>query len=354
MLGISERFRVKPGMTRGISIGGCMRVLLTGGAGYIGSHIAVELLESGYDVTIADNYSNSSPEVINRIKDITGKSVDAYKVDISDMSGVSELFAGKKTEAVIHLAGHKAVGESVSAPLKYYRNNLCCTITLLEAMEKYGVGKLIFSSSATVYGAVNEPPYTEEMETGKCANPYGTTKQMIEQIITDAAAAGSVSAVILRYFNPVGAHKSGLIGDEPDGTPNNLMPYITRVACGKLPELNVYGGDYPTKDGTCIRDYIHVVDLAKGHVKALEYDAGHGTEIINLGTGNGLSVLEMIGAFEKANGIKLPYKVAPRRAGDLPAAFADAAKAYRLMGWKAALTVEDMCRDAYNFEGFGS
>ena len=329
-----------------------MRVLLTGGAGYIGSHIAVELLESGYDVTIADNYSNSSPGVIRKIAEITGKKVDAFDADISDIAGVSELFVKSKPDAVIHLAGYKAVGESVSTPLKYYRNNIDCALSILEAMEKHGVGKLIFSSSATVYGAANEPPYTEDMVTGKCANPYGATKQIIEQIIIDTAAAGSISAVILRYFNPAGAHKSGLIGEEPSGTPNNLMPLITQAARGIIPELQVFGDDYPTRDGTCIRDYIHVTDLAKGHVKALEYSAG--TEILNLGTGNGYSVLEMIAAFEKANNIKLPYKIAPRRAGDLPETYADVSKAHRLMGWKATLTIEDMCRDAFLYSRIGS
>lgn len=326
-----------------------MNVLLTGGAGYIGSHIAVELLECGYDVTIADNYSNSAPNVIKKIEEITGASAQAHVLDVTDAKSVDELFGRNTPDAVIHLAGYKAVGESVGAPLKYYRNNIDCMLTILEAMEKHGVRKLIFSSSATVYGSANEPPYTEEMHTGKCSNPYGTTKLMIEEIIADTAAAGRLSAVILRYFNPVGAHASGLIGEMPQGVPNNLMPYITQVAAGRLPELSVFGNDYPTRDGTCLRDYIHVVDLAKGHVSALGYPMEPGrAEIFNLGTGSACSVLEMVEAFERVNGVKIPYRIAPRRAGDLPAAFADAGKAFSLLGWKADLTLEDMCRDAYN------
>lgn len=325
-----------------------MKVLLTGGAGYIGSHITVELLNRGYDVSIADNYSNSSPGVLEKIERITGRSVNAHRIDVTDPAGVDDVFRNVKPDAVIHLAGYKAVGESVRAPLKYYRNNIDCALTLLEAMEKYKVERLIFSSSATVYGVESEPPYTEDMETGKCSNPYGSTKLMIEEIIADAAYAGNISAIILRYFNPVGAHPSGLIGEAPRGTPNNLMPYITQVASGVLPELSVFGGDYPTRDGTGVRDYIHVVDLAKGHISALDYNIERGNvEFFNLGTGYGCSVLEMISAFERVNGVKIPYSIAPRRAGDLPATYADAAKAFRLLGWRAEMTVEDMCRDAY-------
>jgi len=329
-----------------------MNVLLTGGTGYIGSHIAIELLDAGHNVIIADNFSNSSPEVARSITKITGKPVALYELDVADSRTVEQMFREHKPDAVIHLAGFKAVGESVREPLKYYRNNLDCTLTLLEVMERYGVGRLIFSSSATVYGTPERLPYTEEMKAGECTNPYGSTKQMIEQIIMDTAETGWLSAVILRYFNPVGAHGSGLIGESPRGVPNNLMPYVTQVATGKLPHLKIYGNDYPTADGTGVRDYIHVVDLAKGHVSALEYCAGHsGVEIFNLGTGRGHSVLELIYAFERVNGIKIPYETAPRRAGDLPESFADASKAERIMGWRAALTIEDMCKDALRAAG---
>ena len=326
-----------------------MNILLTGGAGYIGSHIAIELLNTGYNVIIADNFSNSSPDVAERIEKITGKSALVYDLDITDTDGLDKLFHENKPDAVIHLAGHKAVGESVNEPLKYYRNNLDCALTLLEVMQRHNVCKIIFSSSATVYGTPERLPFTEGMKPGECTNPYGRTKQMIEQIITDTASTGWLSAVILRYFNPVGAHKSGLIGESPRGIPNNLMPYIIQVAAGILPELGVFGNDYPTRDGTGIRDYIHVVDLAKGHVDALKYCAAHdGVEMINLGTGKGCSVFELVETFERVNGVKIPYKVGPRRAGDLPETYADVSKAERIMGWKAELTIEDMCRDAWN------
>jgi len=327
-----------------------MRVLLTGGAGYIGSHIAVELLDSGYEVIIVDNYSNSHPGTIENIRKITGKELISYEVDVADAAGVGRIFRENTPDAVIHLAGYKAVGESVSEPLKYYKNNLYCTITLLEAMEKHGVKQLIFSSSATVYGEQDRLPYTEDMRHGVSTNPYGSTKQMIERIIMDAAGPGALSAVILRYFNPVGAHRSGLIGESPRGIPNNLMPYVTQVATGKLPELNVFGNDYPTKDGTGVRDYIHVVDLAKGHVSALKHTAAHpGVSVFNLGTGRGYSVLEIINAFERVNGVAVPYKIAPRRAGDLPECYADPSKASLLLGWKAELSLDDMCRDSYAY-----
>jgi len=326
-----------------------VNVLLTGGTGYIGSHIAVELLNTGYAVIIADDFSNSSPDVTKKITEITGKTLTVCELDVADADGVDKLFREKKPDAVIHLAGFKAVGESVFKPLKYYRNNLDSTLTILEAMENYGIGQLIFSSSATVYGAQERLPYTEDMKLGICSNPYGSTKQMIEQIIIDIATSGWLSAAILRYFNPVGAHKSGLIGESPRGTPNNLMPYITQVATGKLPELKIYGNDYPTSDGTGVRDYIHVVDLAKGHVKALEYCMKHpGIEVFNLGTGHGNSVFELISVFERVNNIKIPYTIAPRRPGDLPEAYADATKAEKLLGWKTELTTEDMCRDSLN------
>ena len=329
-----------------------MKILLTGGAGYIGSHIAVELMDCGYDVIIADDYSNSSPEVVRSIEKISGKPPMVYMLDVSDRDGLDGLFCENRPDAVIHLAGYKAVGESVAVPLKYYRNNLDCTLTLLEMMRKHGVGRLIFSSSATVYGALHSPPYTEDMEPGVPTNPYGSTKQIIERMIADTAESGEferLSAVNLRYFNPVGAHISGLIGESPQGVPNNLMPYITKVAAGKLPELSVFGNDYPTKDGTGVRDYIHVADLAKGHVSALEYCIENpGVETINLGTGRGHSVLELVGMFEKVSGVKIPYKIAPRRDGDLAETYADASKAEKLMGWKAELGLEDMCRSAWN------
>jgi len=325
-----------------------VNVLLTGGAGYIGSHIAVELMDSGIDVTIADDYSNSSPEAIGNIAKITDKKPVVYELDVADTKAVNAMFSESKPDAVIHLAGFKAVGESVAEPLKYYRNNLDCTITLLEAMNSYNVRNLIFSSSATVYGAQNRLPYTEDMQAGASTNPYGSTKQMIEQIIADTAVAGSISAVILRYFNPVGAHKSGYIGESPRGIPNNLVPYIMQVATGKLPELKVYGNDYPTRDGTGVRDYVHVVDLAQGHVSALHYCMDNtGVEVFNLGTGRGYSVLELIEAFERVNDVKIPYVIAPRRAGDLPETYSNADKSERLLGWKSKLTLDDMCRDSY-------
>ena len=326
-----------------------MNVLLTGGMGFIGSHIAVELLDCGHDVIIADDFSNSTPDVARYIKEISGRDLTVCELNVTDIAGVDKLFRDNKPDAVIHLAGFKAVGESVLEPLKYYRNNLDCTLTLLETMKRYNVRNLIFSSSATVYGPPERLPYTEDMKTGECTNPYGSTKQMIERIIMDTAMNGWLSVVILRYFNPVGAHKSGLIREEPRGIPNNIMPYITQVATGKLPELNIFGNDYPTNDGTGIRDYIHVVDLAKGHVSALEYCINHpGIEVFNLGTGCGYSVFELINTFENTTGIKIPYVIAPRRCGDLPESFADATKAEKLLNWKTRLTIEDMCRDAQN------
>jgi UDP-glucose 4-epimerase len=329
-----------------------MKILLTGGAGYIGSHTAAELLNAGYEVVIADNFSNSAPAVVDRIEKITGKSTRVYRVDVADPAALDDVFRREKIDAVIHFAGLKAVGESVQIPLMYYRNNLDCTLSLLETMEKHNVNVIIFSSSATVYGTPDRLPMSEEMKTGPCSNPYGSTKLMIEQIITDAAAARpALSAVLLRYFNPIGAHPSGLIGDMPSGIPNNLMPYITQVAVGKLQRLNVYGDDYPTTDGTGVRDYIHVVDLAKGHVAALDYGLKHpGVEAVNLGTGTGVSVLEMVRTFAAVNCVDIPYAVAPRRPGDIAASFASADKALRLMGWKAALSLEDMCRDSWNWQ----
>ena len=327
------------------------KVLLTGGAGFIGSHTAVELLNKGYEVVIADNLSNSSRDAIDRIETICGKRPLFYEIDVCDPAAVTSLFAEQPIEAVIHFAGFKAVGESVAKPIEYYRNNLDSTLTLLETMRRYGTRRFVFSSSATVYGA-SEPPFSEEMPTGGCTNPYGWTKYMIEQILKDASAADpSLSVILLRYFNPVGAHESGLIGEKPNGIPNNLMPYITQVAAGIRDHLNVFGNDYETEDGTGVRDYIHVVDLAKGHVAALAYAEEHsGTEIFNLGTGKGSSVLEMVQAFERANGVPVPYEIAPRRPGDLAFSYAKTDKAERLLGWKAEKNLEDMCRDAWHFE----
>ncbi len=329
-----------------------MNILLTGGAGYIGSHTAVELLNAGHGVVIVDNYSNSCPEAIRRIEKITGKKAVAYEADAADTAALDRVFAENKIDAAIHFAGLKAVGESVALPLKYYRNNIDSTLSLLEAMDKHGVKRLIFSSSATVYGTPDKLPYTEDMQVGGCVNPYGWTKLMIEQIITDYANANAdFSAVLLRYFNPVGAHSSGLIGENPRDIPNNLMPYISQVAVGKLKELRIFGNDYPTKDGTGVRDYIHVVDLAKGHAMALDYCEKHsGVEAINLGTGVGCSVLEMATTFARVNDVSVPYRFAERRGGDLPEYYADSSKAERVLGWRAQLSLEDMCRDSWNWQ----
>lgn len=327
-------------------------ILLAGGAGYIGSHTAVELLNSGYSVIIADNYSNSCPEAIKRVEKITGKSVKTYELDITNSDKLDKVFQNNKIDAVIHFAGLKAVGESVTEPVKYYRNNIDTTLTLLETMKKHDVKNIIFSSSATVYGAENSVPYKEEMKRGTCTNPYGWTKAMMEQIFEDTANADSrFSVVILRYFNPIGAHDSGLIGEDPQGIPNNLMPYISQVAVGKLKQLTVYGNDYPTPDGTCRRDYIHVVDLAKGHVKAIEYVMQNsGVEIFNLGTGIPYSVTEIVTAFERVNNLKINYVYGKRRDGDLPDCYANADKALQVLGWKTEKSLEDMCRDSWNWQ----
>ena len=327
-------------------------ILLAGGAGYIGSHTAVELLEAGYDVVIADNYSNSCPESIKRVEEITGKSVKAYEVDIKDKAKLETVFTENKIDAVIHFAGLKAVGESVAKPILYYRNNIDTTLSLLECMEKYGVNNIIFSSSATVYGEENPVPYTEEMHRGTCSNPYGWTKAMMEQILEDAAKANKeLSVVLLRYFNPIGAHPSGKIGEDPQGIPNNLMPYVAQVAVGRRECLTIFGKDYPTPDGTCRRDYIHVVDLAVGHVKAIDYVFGHkGTEIFNLGTGTPYSVTEIVETFEKVNDMKINHVYGDRRAGDLPESYANADKALNILGWKTEKTLADMCRDTWNWQ----
>ncbi|MBR1444852.1 MAG: UDP-glucose 4-epimerase GalE [Firmicutes bacterium] len=329
-----------------------MNILLAGGAGYIGSHTAVELLNNGYDVVIADNYSNSDPEAIERIKKITGKDIISYEEDITDKTAVSEIFGNNKIDVVIHFAGLKAVGESVKIPVAYYRNNIDTTLTLLECMAEYGCHNIVFSSSATVYGEENDIPYVETMKKGTCSNPYGWTKSMMEQILSDASTADEeLSVVLLRYFNPIGAHESGLIGEDPQGIPNNLMPYISQVAVGRRDHLTIFGNDYKTKDGTCRRDYIHIMDLAGGHVKAVEYAAEHkGTEIFNLGTGTPYSVLEIVNAFEKANGIKIKYEFGERRSGDLPEFWADSCKAEKILGWKTSRSLEDMCKDTWNWQ----
>lgn len=328
------------------------KILLAGGAGYIGSHTAVELIQAGYETIIADNYSNSSPEVINRIAEITGKNVKAYEIDIKDCAGLEKIFQENDISAVIHFAGLKAVGESVEKPVLYYRNNIDTTLSLLECMNKYNVKNIIFSSSATVYGEENPVPYTEDMPRGTCTNPYGWTKVMMEQILEDSARADNeLSVVLLRYFNPIGAHGSGRIGENPQGIPNNLMPYIAQVAVGKRERLTVFGRDYDTPDGTCRRDYIHVVDLARGHVKAVDYVINHkGTEIFNLGTGIPYSVTEIVETFEKVNGIKINHVYGERRAGDLPESYAAAEKALRVLGWKTEKSLSDMCRDTWNWQ----
>lgn len=328
-----------------------MAILLTGGAGYIGSHTCVELINAGYETIIADNLNNSSPEVLKRLKEITGKEIPFYQVDVCEKDMLSTVFRENKIDAVIHFAGHKAVGESCILPLKYYRNNLDSTLTLLEVMKEFGCHQIVFSSSATVYGIPEKVPLTEDMPTG-CTNPYGWTKWMIEQILTDAAKANpELHVVLLRYFNPIGAHASGKIGEAPNGIPNNLLPYITQVAIGKRAQLSVYGDDYPTPDGTGVRDYIHVVDLAKGHVSAIQYATSHaGVEIFNLGTGIGYSVLDIVHTFEKVNQVKVPYVIVGRRPGDIAECYADPSKAARELGWKAEKSLEDMCRDSWNWQ----
>lgn len=328
------------------------KILLAGGAGYIGSHTAVELLSSGYEVIIADNYSNSCPEAVKRVEEITGKKVKAYEVDIKDREKLEKVFRENEIDAVIHFAGLKAVGESVEKPVMYYRNNIDTTLSLLECMKEYNVNNIIFSSSATVYGEENPVPYTEEMQRGTCTNPYGWTKVMMEQILEDAAKADkNLSVVLLRYFNPIGAHESGRIGEDPQGIPNNLMPYVAQVAVGRREKLTIFGKDYDTPDGTCRRDYIHVVDLAKGHVKAIEYVLENdGVEVFNLGTGTPYSVTEIVTTFEKENDIKINYVYGERRAGDLPESYANADKALRVLGWKTEKTLADMCRDTWNWQ----
>ena len=327
-------------------------ILLTGGTGFIGSHTAVELLNTGHDIIIVDNLSNSEASVVDRIGTITGKRPIFYGVDVADKAAMENIFSDHQIDAVIHFAGYKAVGESVQIPVAYYRNNLDTTLTLLEVMQERHCKRFIFSSSATVYGTSDKVPFTENAWELGCTNPYGWTKYMIEQILKDAAVADpELSVVLLRYFNPIGAHESGLIGEKPNGIPNNLMPYITQVAAGIRNHLSVFGDDYPTHDGTGVRDYIHVVDLAKGHVAAYDYSKKNtGCEIFNLGTGVGYSVLDIVNAFEEANGVKIPYEITSRRAGDIATCYASTEKARDVLGWRAEKTLLDMCRDSWRWQ----
>ena len=329
-----------------------MRILVTGGTGFIGSETVIALIEKGYEVSIVDNLYNSKKEVLNRIKTLTGVMPTFYEIDCCDMASFRKVFEAEHFDAVIHFAGLKAVGESVAKPVEYYSNNLISTCNLLTLMKEFNVKKLVFSSSATVYGVPDRVPLKETDPVKSATNPYGETKVMIERIITDYCAAdSSMNAVLLRYFNPIGAHPSGLLGEDPNGIPNNLMPYICQVAIGKLKCLKVYGDDYPTPDGSGIRDYIHVVDLALGHVATIKkLEENPGLVIYNLGTGQGTSVLEMISAFEKATGVKIPYEIVGRRAGDVTENYAECDKAKNELGWVAKYNVIDACRDAYNFQ----
>ena len=329
-----------------------MKILVTGGAGYIGSHTCVELIEAGYTPIVIDNLSNSNPEGLRRVGEITGKTVEFIEGDVRDEALLDEILTKHEISCAIHFAGLKAVGESVAKPLAYYQNNLDATLTLCKVMAKHDVKRIVFSSSATVYSGDNEMPLRETSKTGNCTNPYGWTKYMGEQILRDIAKADPAWSVVnLRYFNPVGAHASGKIGEHPNGIPNNLMPYISQTAIGRRDHLNVFGNDYPTPDGTGVRDYIHVVDLAKGHVAAIRYLMSHtGESVFNPGTGHGYSVLDMVHAFETANGVKVPYVIAERRPGDLPACYADPSKSLEVLGWKAERNLVDMCRDTWNWQ----
>ncbi len=329
-----------------------MAILVTGGAGYIGSHTCVELLNEGYEVVVLDNLSNSSEKSLERVKQITGKEVKFYKGDILDRDILKKVLETENIESCIHFAGLKAVGESVEKPWEYYNNNIAGTLTLVDVMRKHGCKNIIFSSSATVYGDPAMIPITEECPKGTCTNPYGWSKSMLEQVLSDMQKADPEwNVILLRYFNPIGAHKSGLIGENPNGIPNNLMPYITQVAVGKLKELGVFGDDYDTPDGTGVRDYIHVVDLAKGHVKAInKLKENVGLGIYNLGTGTGYSVLDIVKNFEAATGVKIPYAIKPRRAGDIATCYSDAAKAEKELGWKAQFGIKEMCADSWNWQ----
>ncbi len=329
-----------------------MAILVTGGAGYIGSHTVVELQEAGYDVVVADNLCNASEKALERVEEITKKPVKFYRADILDRAAMETIFEENEIEACIHFAGLKAVGESVEKPWEYYHNNISGTLTLVDVMRKHGCKNIVFSSSATVYGAPAFVPITEDCPKGQCTNPYGWTKSMLEQILSDMQSADPTwNVILLRYFNPIGAHKSGRIGENPNGIPNNLMPYVTQVAVGKLPYLRVFGNDYDTPDGTGVRDYIHVVDLAAGHVKAIEKMAQNpGLGIYNLGTGCGYSVLELVKNFEEASGVKIPYVIQERRAGDIASCYADAGKAQRELGWKAQRGIREMCEDSWRWQ----
>ena len=324
------------------------KILITGGAGYIGSHTALELLNEGYEVVVYDNLCNSSKESLKRVEELTGKTITFYEGDVMDEAALKAMLEKEGVDAVIHCAALKAVGESVQKPLEYYRNNITGTLTLMDVMKQTGVKNIVFSSSATVYGSPEEMPITEECPKGQCTNPYGWTKSMMEQIMTDVQKANpDMNVILLRYFNPVGAHESGRIGEDPKGIPNNLMPYISQVAVGKLEKLGVFGDDYDTPDGTGVRDYIHVVDLAKGHVKAINYIFSNpGLDVINLGTGVGYSVLDMV----KACGKEIPYEIKPRRAGDIAMCYADPAKAARVLGWKAEKGLDEMCADTWRWQ----
>lgn len=328
-----------------------MTILVTGGAGYIGSHTCIELISAGYDVVVVDNLCNSCKEALDRVEKIVGKTIKFYEADIRDAEAMKNIFEKEDIDAVIHFAGLKSVGESVAKPLEYYDNNIAGTLVLCDAMRNAGVKNIIFSSSATVYGDPAFVPITEECPKGQCTNPYGWSKSMLEQILTDLHTADSEwNVVLLRYFNPVGAHKSGTIGENPKGIPNNLMPYITQVAVGKLECLGVFGDDYDTPDGTGVRDYIHVVDLAKGHVNAIQKAvSAEGVNIYNLGTGNGYSVLDIVKAFEAANGVKIPYTIKPRRAGDIATCYADPKKAKEELGWEAQYDLKRMCEDSWRY-----
>ena len=329
-----------------------MNVLVTGGAGYIGSHTCVELMQSGHEVVVIDNLCNSNPKSLERVETLTGRHVKFYQGDVRDEALLRRIFAENEIDSVIHFAGLKAVGESVAQPWRYYDNNLNSTLVLTKVMADAGVKRIIFSSSATVYSGDNEMPLRETSHTGGCTNPYGWTKYMTEQILSGMAHADPAwSVVLLRYFNPIGAHESGMIGEDPRGIPNNLMPYITQVAVGRREKLSVFGNDYDTPDGTGVRDYIHVVDLAKGHVAAVQYAGVHtGCEVFNLGTGVGYSVLDMVRTFQEVNGVPVPYQIVDRRPGDLPVCYADPSKSAEVLGWKAEKNLRDMCRDSWNWQ----
>ena len=328
------------------------KILITGGAGYIGSHTALELLNEGYEVVVYDNLCNSSEESLKRVQELTGKEIKFYEGDVLDGAALEAMFRAENVDAVIHCAALKAVGESVQKPLEYYQNNITGTLTLMDVMNRVGVKNIVFSSSATVYGSPAEMPITEACPKGQCTNPYGWTKSMMEQIMSDVQKANpDWNVILLRYFNPVGAHKSGRIGEDPKGIPNNLMPYISQVAVGKLEKLGVFGNDYNTHDGTGVRDYIHVVDLAIGHVKAINYIfTNPGLDVINLGTGTGYSVLDMVKAFSKACGKEIPYEIKPRRAGDIDMCYADPSKALKVLGWKAERGLDEMCEDTWRWQ----